>query len=110
MTEGHSIVDCLFGKYHVGRNQPQCKNCGGNHDEYISCNRAEEYGVKWKQELSMWEMYYDVEKYRRRKRKFKEVDLNPVYAVYKEWLTEEDEEELRQKKFWENFKDLSQFP
>jgi len=47
--EGHSIVDCPFGKYHVGRNQPQCKNCGGNHDEYVSCNRAQEYGVKWKQ-------------------------------------------------------------
>jgi hypothetical protein len=61
----------------------------------------------------MWEMYYDVEKYRRRKQKFKEVDLNPVYVVYKEWLTEEEEEEeeeLRQKKFWENLKDLSQIP
>ena len=106
----HCIVDCPDGKYHIGKSYPQCNECGVNHDRVIPCDHAKEYSIKWKQELAMWEMYYNMEKYRRRKRKFHKVKMDLVAEVYQEWLYKEEEEEFRQKKFWENLKDLSQFP
>ena len=86
----HCMVDCLDGIFHVGVRHPQCESCRWNHVSPIPCDHAKEFSIKWKQELTMWEMVCRiVEDNQRVKPKFYEVDVKSVYEVYKEWLTEE---------------------
>ena len=79
-------------------------------EEALTCRQAIAIEENWEDRLIIIEMIHDVEHHLEAKPKFYEVNLNPVHAIYKEWLTEEDKEELRQRSFWENLNDLSQFP
>jgi len=108
--ERHSIVECPNGVNELGWTHPLCENCKDHHSGGISCHQAMLIRRNWDERLQMRMMVGSMENEPKENPKFNEVDLNPVHEVFKEWLTGEEEEELQQKKFWENLKDLSQFP